>query len=911
MMKAPPPEIPLERRRTLEPGSRLGPYEIVRLIGAGGMGRVYLARDERLERDVALKVLPEDLSRDAVALKRFKREARVVAALSHPNILALYDVGREGDVDFAVTELLQGETLRSRLLPGPLPWRKAVEIGVGIAEGLAAAHARGIIHRDLKPANIFLTTDGHVKILDFGLARRAPLASLAGDACSLPTASFATEPGLVMGTVGYMSPEQLRTEPVDQGTDMFSFGCVLHEMLSGRSPFARATPADAIAAILDDDPVALPPLSGSVPPTLEQVVQRCLAKDPRQRLRSAHDLALALRALPGTAAALPAPVARPVRQSPAERTRPPARSALDGGARSELGRRAAAAPQAGRRERLLVGVAAVILAIAALYSARHSREKGDQRLTARFEVTLPPELVLDSTDSPAVSPDGRRVVFAAVSGGRRQLWIRSLDRRAIEPLHATEGAVDPFWSPESRSIAFFAAGKLKRVDAVGGPSLALADAPEPDGGSWGRAGSIVFASRGVIYRIAETGGAPEPVTVLAGGDARHSQPRFLPDGRRFLYLVDGRQRGVYAASIDAKEQKRLLDDWTRVAISPDGHILFVREYNLMAQRFDLGTLEERGRPFPVADRVKRESFSVSDNGVLVLRPADPTVAQLAWFGRDGGRLAAVGAPGPYEQLSLSPSGRSVAIQRQDAESANIDIWLLELATGVLSRLTLDPRAEVDPAWSPDERSIVFSAFRSGKFTPFLKDLATGKEERLVDFAEDAVIDDWSPDGRFVIFRTFGRAVYAVPMTGERKVRMLADTPYLVDQSHVSPDGRWIAFNAGETGRWEVYVATLPEFTGKHQISNGGGVQPMWRRDGKELFYLTPGGRMMSVQVGTSRLPAFGAPRVLFETRIQADSALQQYAVSADGQRFLVLEQDARRAQTLNITLQWLAERQKD
>jgi Tol biopolymer transport system component len=348
-----------------------------------------------------------------------------------------------------------------------------------------------------------------------------------------------------------------------------------------------------------------------------------------------------------------------------------------------------------------------------------------------------------------------------------------------------------------------------------------------------------------------------------------------------------------------------------VAISPDGHILFVREYNLMAQRFDLETLEERGRPFPIADRVKRESFSVSDNGVLVLRPADPSVVQLAWFGRDGGRLAAVGAPGPYEQLSLSPGGRSVAIQRQDPESANIDIWLLELGTGVFSRLTRDPRADVDPAWSPDERSIVFSAFRSGKFTPFRKDLVTGKEERLLDFAEDGVVDDWSPDGQFVIFRTFGKAVYAVAMTGERKVRLLADTPYLEDQSHVSPDGRRIAFNSDETGGWEVYVATFPEFTEKHQISNGGGVQPMWRRDGKELFYLTPGGRMMSAQIGTSRVPAFSTPRVLFETHIQPDSGLQQYAPSPDGQKFLVLEQDARTAQTLNITLQWSAERQKD
>lgn len=667
---------------------------------------------------------------------------------------------------------------------------------------------------------------------------------------------------------------------------MFSFGCVLHEMLSGRSPFARATPADAIAAILDDDPVELPPLPGSMPPTLQEVVQRCLAKNPRERLRSAHDLALALRALTGTAVTLAAPVGGP-----------------------DLGRRAAAASRPNRRERLLVGVAAAALAIAALLSARQFLERGEQRPRAHFELLLPMELVLDSNDSPAVSPDGRRVVFAATSRGGRQLWIRSLDRRAVEPLQTTDGASDPFWSPDSRSIAFFAAGKLKRLDAVGGSSLALADAPDPDGGSWSRTGVIVFASRGLIHRIPEAGGAPEPVMALGEGDSRHSHPTFLPDGRRFLYLVDGAQRGVYAASIDAKERKRVLDDWTRVAISTDGHILFVREYNLMAQRFDLETLEERGHPFPIADRVQRESFSVSDNGVLVVRPADPSGGQLAWFGRDGRRLAAVGAPGPYDQLSLSPSGRRVAIQRQDPESANIDLWLLELGTGVFSRLTLDPRADIDPAWSPDERSIVFSAFRSGKFTPFLKDLVTGKEERLVDFAEDAVVDDWSPDGRFVILRTFGRAVYAVPMTGERKVRMLADTPYLEDQSHVSPDGRSIAFNSDETGRWEVYVATFPEFTEKRQISNGGGVQPMWGRDGKELFYMTPGGWMMSAQVGTSPLQAFSTPSALFEARSRPHSALQQYAVSSDSRKFLVLEQEARNA--LSITLQWSAEQPKD
>jgi Tol biopolymer transport system component len=895
--------------RTLEPGTRLGPYEIVTLIGAGGMGQVYRARDQRLERDVALKVLPEDLSRDAAALNRFKREAKVVAGLSHPNILALYDVGCEGDVDFAVTELLQGETLRGRLSRGTLPWRKAVEIGVGVAEGLAAAHARGIIHRDLKPENIFLTADGHVKILDFGLARRAALASQDGEASSLPTASFTTEPGLVMGTVGYMSPEQLRSESVDQGTDMFSFGCVLHEMLSGRSPFARTTPADAIAAILDEDPVELPPLPSSMPPTLQELVQRCLAKDPRERLRSAHDLALALRALTGAAATLSAPVGRPVRRAPAERTRSNARTTLDGRTRTDLGRRAAARPRLNRRERLLAGVAAAALAIVVLVSGRQFLERDEPRPTAQFEMLLPMEVVLDSNDAPAISPDGRRVVFAATSRGARQLWIRSLDRRAVEPLHATDGASDPFWSPDSRSIAFFAAGKLKRIDVVGGSSLALVDAPDSDGGSWSRTGVIVFASRGLIHRIPQAGGAPEPVTALAEGDSRHSHPRFLPDGRRFLYLVDGQQRGVYAASIDAKERKRVLDDWTRVAISTDGHILFVREYNLMAQRFDLETLEERGHPFPVADRVQRESVSVSDNGVLVVRPADPSGGQLAWFGRDGRRLATVGAPGPYDQLSLSPSGRRVAIQRQDPESANIDIWLLDLGTGVFSRLTADPRADVDPVWSPDERSIVFSAFRSGKFTPFQKDLATGKEERLVDFAEDAVVDDWSPDGRFVIVRTFGRAVYAMPMTGERKLRVLADTPYLEDQSHVSPDGQWIAFNSDETGRWEVYVARFPEFTEKLQISTSGGVQPLWRRDGKELFFMTPAGWLMSAPVGTSALPAFSTPSALFEARARPHSALQQYAVSPDGQKFLVLEQHARNA--LSVTLQWSAERQKD
>jgi Tol biopolymer transport system component len=532
----------------------------------------------------------------------------------------------------------------------------------------------------------------------------------------------------------------------------------------------------------------------------------------------------------------------------------------------------------------------------------------------RFDAPLPPNMSLEDWRGwPTLSPDGRLLVVAGTQEGRQQLFVRRLDDPSFTPLAGTDAGWLPFFSPSGRSLAFVANDKLRRAEIGGGPVVVLCDAASMAGGTWSRDGVILFAKwKTGLFRLAESGGAPEPVTRLdaARGDVGHWGPQFLPDGRTFLFSVVGREGGIYTGSLDSAVVKRVLHEDSRGYFVEPGYLVFARQQMLMAASFDVRKLQVSGPAFPIVSGLFSDQFSATTNGHLAYRLEGEVMTQLAWYGRDSRRRPeTVGSSGPYRQIALSPSGRRVAIQRGavTAEGAAGDIWVMDLTTGVFSRVTNDPAFDGDPSWSPDERSIVFTTNRTGRATGFRKDLLTGMETPLTDHPDPVVVDEWTPDGRFVILRTQAQAIFALPMTGDRTPRLLTDTPQVIeDQVHVSPDGRWIAFNSDETGRWEVYVAAFPEFSGKRQISNNGGVQPLWRRDGRELFYLSPQGQLVAVQIRADAVATVEAsvPQILFQTGLNPSPQLGEYAVTRDGQRFLVVEPVGGKSQAITLLLNW-------
>jgi eukaryotic-like serine/threonine-protein kinase len=800
----------------LQPGSRLGPYEVLSLIGAGGMGEVYQARDTRLDRKVAVKVLAPELATDAEFRARFEREAKAISALNHPHICGLYDIGREQDTEYLVLELLEGGTLAARLERGPLPLAQVLRLGFEIADALETAHRHGIVHRDLKPGNIMLTAVG-AKLLDFGLAKHA--GGAAGQALSmLATApGTGTAQGTILGTLQYMAPEQVQGAAADARTDIFALGTILYEMTTGRRAFDGKTQASLIAKILETD---VPPLSTLIPvapPALDHVVQGCLAKDPADRWQTAHDVRLHLQWIQAQ------------------------------GSRTELG----ASAMGTRRRTIWLWCAVAALAGAALAAGALRLWFTPSPLPvaeARFEVTLPEGMRVDSVyDRASISPDGQRLVFSASLKGRTQLFIRDLASTAVVALDQTESAFDPFWSPDSASVAFFARGKVQRLAVAGGPARILADATGwirgiTGGGTWA-SGTILFArSDGSVVRVPDTGGNVTLVESLQWktGQSGFVGPRFLPDGRRFLVSKRG-DPGLFVASLDVGGLQRLSDDGWRAVYAP-GHLLFQRGLSVFARPFDASRLVFTGPERLLT--AQAGFFSVSDNGIVVYRPERPTRSQVTWFDRRGRSMGTVVEPGQYQQVVLSSRGRRATVVRAEGSRGNMDLWDVGLTSGVLSRLTTDPVRASDPSWSPDERRVAFTSARAGRPGVFVKDVVSGAEEPLVVWKEPVMVDQWTPDGQFIIVRNGARAVWAVPVTGDRKPRMLIDTPYIEDEVHVSPDGRWVAFNADEAGRWEVFVASFPGFTSKRQISKDGGVQPQWSGDGRELFYLTTDGSMM-------------------------------------------------------------------
>lgn len=865
-------------------GTKLGRYEIRSQLGAGGMGEVYLARDPKINRDVAIKVLPAAFSSEAERLRRFEQEVQATGKLNHPNILAVYDVETHDGAPYVVYELLEGETLRQRLRSGSLPSRKAVDYGLQIANGLMAAHEKGIVHRDLKPENIFITQDGRVKILDFGLAKLTEAVQNVEAQTDVLTRKVNTDPGAVMGTAGYMSPEQVRGQRVDYRSDVFALGLILYEMLSGRRAFHGDSAIETLNAILKDDPPELSGSDGQINPALERVVLHCLEKNPAQRFQSAGDVAFALESWSGLSSS---------------------RTMAD-----EL--KATAARRKTRAWLPWVIAAALLLALmstlpfAIAYLRRTPTEEG----LIRLSVSLPDKVVMSgTTPGLAISPDGRHLAFVATHEGQNLLWVRSLDSFTARPLAGTEvsgSPSPPFWSPDSRFIGFFGGGKLRKVDATGGPVQTLCDVVPARGGTWNRDGVILIGTTaGTLYRVSQAGGEPTPITTLDQSrfETSHRWPYFLPDGRHFLFFVRSgkvENTGVYIGALDSKETRQLLPNVLSAAYAPPGFLIFLRNETLMAQPFDANQFKLTGEQVPIAEQVAfnsglgRGAFSVSENGVLAFRTGGGQIDQPLWFDRSGKQVGSLGEAGMYFNLALSPlDERQVAVDRTDPQTGTNDIWLFDLSRdGVSSRFTTDPAGDSAPLWSPDAKRVVFASYRTGSWSLYEKSASGGgSEEVILASIEEKIPDDWSRDGQFIVFESFNPKTkwdLLLFQTADKNASSLLQSDFNERQAHFSPDGKYIAYTSDKSGSVAVYVQTFPLSGSEWRISTGVGAQPRWRSDGRELFYIGPDRKLMVVDVKLGPPFQVGVPKPLFDTRVLTITDFRNhYVVTSDGQRFLI------------------------
>jgi eukaryotic-like serine/threonine-protein kinase len=844
---------------SLSAGARLGPYEILAPIGAGGMGEVYKARDTRLDRIVAIKVSKEQFS------QRFEREARAVAALNHPHICTLHDVGP----DYLVMEYIEGQPLK-----GPLPLADALRFAAQIAEALEAAHKKGITHRDLKPANILVTKAG-VKLLDFGLAKGLPEPSTAQEHSILSAENTRlTEAGMVLGTPAYMAPEQWEGQAADARSDIYSFGCVLYEMLTGKH------------AAQDRKPVE--------PAALENVLAGCLEKDPDDRWQSVRDVRRAL-VLP------PTPVTKPARRWPRIVAAATAAAAV-------VGALLFFAPWRGRAP------AAGGLVSFAIYPPEKTA------FSAPLNTTV-------AVPQFALSPDGREIVFVAGSqGARPMLWSRSLEQVSARTLPGTEDAQHPFWSPDSRWIGFFAEGKLKKIPTDGGAVQVVAQTvTDFRGGTWGADDTMVIVSgTGPLSRVASAGGPVTPATFVAQNSYRF--PQFLPDGRHFIYIALSSERGVYAGSLDDKSEKLLVRTNASAVYAPPGYLLFVNGDTLLGQAFDAERLEASGQPFLVAEHVGHSSafqsaISASRTGTLAYAGTIADNGRPTWFDRGGKPLGSAGPEGDYTDFRLSPNEKSLAASLVDPKAGTVDVWMTDLARGSNTRVTHEGQLGASVIWSPDGTQVVFRTLRSGLIEFFRRSASGGGSEESVLSAEmeratqtgsnNLAPTDWSPDGRQILFSGpavgSGNDLSLLPLDGDRKPKKYLATPAEEMHGNFSPDGRVVAYTSNESGKFEVYVQTLPLSDRKWQVSTGGGYEPRWRADGREIYYLSEDRKLMAVAVGAG--PSFEVPKLLFQTRVPAGVTAnrQHYVPSRDGQRFLVNTQTGDTASNpITVVLNWTA-----
>jgi eukaryotic-like serine/threonine-protein kinase len=897
-------ELPIvEDNEVLKSGTRLGPYEILGSAGAGGMGEVYRARDTRLNRVVAIKILAPHLADNATSRGRFEREARLIAGLNHPNICVVHDLGLQDGTSYLVMEYLEGETLASRLAKGRLPLEQTLRYAIEIADALDKAHRKGVTHRDLKPGNVMLTKSG-AKLLDFGLAKlkQGPSSSSVAPISQLPAGKDSiTAQGTIVGTLQYMAPEQLQGKETDARADIFSLGAVVYEMATGNRAFEGESAASTIAKILGWEPPPISSLQPMTPGTLDRLVKRCLVKDPDERLQSAHDLKFELEWI------------------------------RDAAAGSDASETAVSVRGWPRALPWAVACVAMVAAVALGFVFMRSREAASSPTEpARFEIPVPEGASLSFLGSFAVSPDGRQLAFAAKgSDGLLRLWLRPLNSLEARPLPGSESSVnDPFfWSPDSRFIAFGGNGKLKKIDVSSGQAQTVCDTSQDiQGGSWNRDGVILFSESNesgkvILMRVSANGGTPTPVTALnaSRGEGVQAFPSFLPDGRHFIYWMYSTapgKKGIYVGSLDAKaeeqDSRQLVTTDQQGAYAPSsdpdtGQLLFVREGALLAQPFDARQLELTGEPVTVAEHVGFLSaypyFSASNNGVLAYRSGTGSSqdAQLAWYDRQGKLIEKVGEPGLFLQFALSPDGTRVGVHSIDPQHPGSIILLVDLLRGTTTRFTFGTFNSYSSAWSQDGSRIIFVSNHGGKFGLYEKAVNGEKEEELLfQSDENMVATSWSRDGRFLLYFTIDSKNYSdlwvLPLDGHRKPIPFLRTEFDEGQGYFSPDGRWVAYYSNETGRYEIYVrpfsADSPREASsagpKRLISTAGGVEPRWRADGRELFYVALDGKLMAVNVTTGPVFQAGVPKVLFQTPV----VRREFGVigvpepASDGKRFL-------------------------
>jgi len=872
----------------LTAGTKLGPHEIQGSLGAGGMGEVYRARDTRLDRDVAIKVLSGHFASSPALKERFDREARTISQLSHPNICLLYDVGSQDGIDYLVMEYLEGETLDERLLRGPLTLEEILRYGSQVADALDKAHQQGVIHRDLKPGNIMLTKSG-AKVLDFGLAKQAQAKNVSTSALTALTAGKPlTVEGTIVGTYQYMAPEQIEGAEADARTDIFALGCVLYEMATGKRAFGGKTQASVIASILATDPAPLSTLAPMTPPALERLVRSCMAKDREDRVQSAHDVKLQLEwiAEAGSQAGVPAPVV----------------------ARRKVS------------QRLAWAVAALALAAAIVFAIGFVLRAPEPALPLRVSI-LPPEQHNFDPMSIALSPDGTKLAFvASATGTAAQLWVRPLDSTAAQPLAGTDDASTPFWSPDSRSLGFFAQGKLRIIDASGGAVQTLADAPQPRGAAWGADGTILYTPDPTsdMLRIPAAGGTPSHMVGQQKGGSVLAAPRwpaFLPDGKHFIFfqfLPDshgGARGGIHLGALDSSQNTTLMDADYRGQYA-NGHLVFVRGGNLMSQSFNEKKLQLVGNPVPIAEQVRTDgrgvgAFSLSNDGKLIFASGQTATLDLAWYDRNGKKGDVIDS-GSFQDAHISPDGKRVSAARADA-GGHLEIFIYDLVRGTKSQFSFSQSRDDDPIWSPDGNTIVFDSARSGRVDLYTRPANGARQEELLYHDDvDKYPSSWSSDGKYIVYETISNShfdIWVMPMFGDRKPYAFLQESYNTRYPEFSPDTKWMTFTSYEAGHAQVYVVAFPKPGGRFLV--GDGAQGIWSRNGKEIVYLDDHGHVATVEVAAhGDTLELGKPQVLFPAQFH------EFDISPDGNRLLMMQPPLQNSPSLTLVVNWLQELKK-
>lgn len=895
-------------------GQTISHYQLLEKLGEGGMGVVYKAQDTKLDRLVALKFLPSHLSASDQDKARFLQEAKVAATLNHPNICTIHAIEESDGQQFIVMEFVEGQTLRQKSQTYSV--KQATDIAIQIADGLAAAHEKGIVHRDIKPENIMIRKDDIVQIMDFGLAK-------------LRGSSRLTKDGATVGTIGYMSPEQVQGQEADHRSDIFSLGVILYELLSGQSPFKGVHETAIMYEIVNVDVAPISSLKPEIDPALDAIVLECLAKEKLDRYQSAAEVSKELRRYKRESSQ-----ARVSRVSMTrEAYRPSGVSPVQSSEELKPAE-ALAAKKLFSAERLGFGAALLALIALAIF---HFTESPMDVWVIRSTILAPEKMSFNTSFGGhiALSPDGRSLAFVARdSAGKTLLWVRALNALTGQALNGTEDASFPFWSPDSRFIGFFADGKLKKIEASGGPPQTLCDAPVGRGGSWSEKGTIVFCPSvgGIpLSRVSAAGGLPVPITKLdsSRSEISHRWPHFLPDGEHFLYSTRTTQGGVgegdalFVASLDTTFIPRLLVNSGSSASYANGHILFAREQTLMAQPFDVKTQETTGDAFPVAERVYFEaftgktSFSVSQNGILTYQMGvSSSGVKLLWYDRTGKQTGVISQPSLYNDLRFSPDGKRIAISQFDSKSRNTDVWLYEIGRTVWTRFTFDATSERWPIWSPDGNTIVFSSDRKHRDLFQRASSGAGGEELLLESNLPKEPSDWSRDGKFIAYHVDDpktrNDIWVLPMKGERRPIPFLQTEFREVRASFSPDGRWISYQSDESGRFEIYIRPFPGPGGKWQVSTNGGSRPRWRRDGKELFFLDADNKIMSAEINLGATTVdVGAVRALFQITPFGGAGRDIYDVTGDGQRFLVATPGSEEISSpVTLVVNWTAEVKK-